>query len=197
MTESSITTTTILAQTTELLERGGYRRFEPNLDSRWPISAVRLFEDPYSIVAVLAYENWRELAATWADAQATLAELISLNIRKGEPKAWDGYLVLFTPTSPGADRSEVDRIRYDVSRVRKLVGSSDDLLELDDVRRILLPLLPLETGLPRVEAVPAIEMIPSILAAKGTPESVGRALVAAFQRQDSLMETLHRLRGTR
>ena len=194
MPSSSITATSLLAEASTVLEQGGYKRIEPSVDLRWPVATTRLFEDPYSIVALLVYENWGELRDTWTDAQGSLTELISANVRRGEPKAWDGYLVVLTSASAGAETSIVDQIRYDVTRVRKLVATADDLLELSDVRRILLPLLPLRSGL-TVSVLPsAIDLIPELLAAKGTPERFGRAVAEAFRQQEPLVEALHKVR---
>jgi hypothetical protein len=197
MSSASITTTSLLAEASSVLESGGYQRMTPSRELQWPTETTRVFEDAYSVAALLVYETWGELRDTWTNAQGTLTELISANIRQGEPKAWDGYLVVLTPASSATEASLVDQIRYDVTRVRKLVATADDLLELNDVRRILLPLLPLEASL--AERVPqsAIDLIPELLAAKGTPEQFGRALVEAFLQQEPLLEALGRVRTSK
>ena len=101
---------------------------------------------------------------------------------------------MLTPASAGPEAPIVDQIRYDVTRLRKLVATADDLLELRDVRRILLPLLPLEPGLAASASQSAIDLIPELLASKGTPERFGRALVEAFRQQEPLVEALDRVR---
>jgi hypothetical protein len=194
MASSSLTATTLLAEASTLLGQNGYQRVEPSMDLRSPLPTRRLFEDLYSIVALLVYETWGELRDTWTNAQGSLTELISANVRRGEAKAWEGYLVVLTPASAATEVSQVDRIRYDVTRVRKLVATAEDLLELGDVRRILLPLLPLESGLSVGVSRSAIDLIPDLLAVKGTPEEFGRAVVEAFRQQEPLVEALHRAR---
>lgn len=58
-------------------------------------------------------------------------------------QAWDGYLVLLTPSlQPSSTWTEGTEIRYNTSRVRKLVGTCDDLKSLRDVQNILQPVLP-------------------------------------------------------
>jgi len=84
-----------------------------------------------------------------------------------------------------------------VTRVRKLVATGDDLVELGDVRRALLPLLPLDTTLGSSGSESAIDLIPELLAAKGTPERIGRALVDAFRQQDPLVEALDAARRSK
>ena len=192
MPSETTTPTSLVAEATTVLERGGFQRIEPSFDARWPSMPARIFEDPYCIVALLVFDTWAELRDTWADAQGALAELISASIQQREPKAWDGYLALLTPAEAGVQHAEVDRIRYDVTRVRKLVGTGEDLATLDDVNRILLPVLPFAPVLPESAPRAAIDLIPGILEAKGTPLPIAQALVDAFSRHEPLVEALHR-----
>lgn len=196
MPSSPLTATALLAEASTVLEQSGYQRIEPSMDLRWPVSTARLFEDPYSIVGLLIYETWGYLRDTWTEAQGCLVELISANVQRSEAKAWDGYLVVLTPASAATQLPQVDQIRYDVTRVRKLVATAEDLSELSDVRRILLPLLPLEPGLSAGASRSAIDIIPELLAEKGIPERFGRAVVEAFRQQDPLVESLHRERSS-
>ena len=72
-------------------------------------------------------------------------ELVSKYTSSYDAKSWEGYLVLLTPSSvPKRGLLKLTEIRYDISRVRKLVATGDDIKTLDSVRQFLLPLLPLQ-----------------------------------------------------
>src|SRR5689334_7288614 len=124
---SALTATDILAAATRALEEGGYRRIEHQFGDSLPSDTVRLFEDAYNVVCVVVYETWSALVSSWADAQAALVELMSQVVTSGEPKAWDGYLALLTPGEiSGPEHRELTRIRYNTSRLRKLVATGED-----------------------------------------------------------------------
>jgi hypothetical protein len=178
------------AVTTELLQAGGYRlRQSP---TRLPRATADLLEDPYGIVLVAVFDTWADLREGWPDAQAVLAELISENIAAGEPKAWDGYLVLLTPGIPERqDTGIVNDIRQDTSRLRKLIATGDDLRTLNDVGRVILPLLPLESDISIEESSSALQMLPDLLAPRGVEPALTRALIQAFTDQEPLIERLH------
>jgi hypothetical protein len=135
----SLTTTNLLAAATKLLSNGGYTRAQTLTGPQWPAANAGVFEDSFGIVAVIIYETWRDLESTWSEAQAAFVELISKQFTSNDAKAWDGYLVLLTPAA--AEYSDVTKIRYDTTRVRKLVATGDELKTLADVGRVLLPLL--------------------------------------------------------
>jgi hypothetical protein len=119
-----LTGTDLLAQATQVLVDNGYKSVETELPGNWSATKARIFEDPYSIVAVIVYDTWTELNERWSDAQDTLVSVISQYVSKGEAKAWEGYVVLMTPAPIGASvRTDVTRIRYDTNRVRKLVAT--------------------------------------------------------------------------
>lgn len=189
----SLTTTNLLAAASGLLLSGGYQQVhEKSVDDRWRASNVRLFEDRFGIVAIVVYETWRDLLSRWPDAQAALVDLISQNVSSNDAKAWEGYLVLLT-LGVGS-HSEVNTIRYDTSRVRKLVATGDDLRILADVERALLPLLPLGDVPLVAEQDSALEMLPQLLERRNIPEEAVRVIVHAFREQQPLLEQLHRYR---
>jgi hypothetical protein len=188
----SLTTTDLLATASEILEAGGYRRIERPRGAELPTPITRLFEDPYGIVAVVVYDTWRDLSAAWVDAQAALVELISEHVGGMEAKAWEGYLILLTPGVPDADaRIEATEIRYDTSRVRKLLATGDEIKGLADVERALLPLLPLgpESQVDEQESV--LDMLPALLSRRGIPEDAVRVAIDAFREQQPIVERLH------
>jgi hypothetical protein len=188
-----LTTSQLLAAVSELLETGRYAPVSPG--EGWG-SNTRLFEDPYGIVAVVAFETWGDLAREWPDAQGRLVELISEHLTRPEPKSWDGYLVLLTPgLVPSTARSQLAEIRYDTNRLRKLVATGDELRTLDDVEQVLLPLLPLEVE-SQVESGPALlERLPALLAERGIDAGAARVAVDAFTSNQSILERLHELRS--
>jgi hypothetical protein len=190
-----LTITDLLAVASLTLEESGYKRVEhvefPELNN----PGVRVFEDLYNIVAVAAYNTWAELDANWNGTQAGLVELISEYLDQSEAKAWDGYLVLITPSILNAPETErLIEIRYNTSRLRKLIAAGNELTVLEDVKRLLAPLLPLQ-----VEALPldrrsVLDELPSLLAAKGVSEPAVRVLVDAYLEQNPLVESLHKFR---
>jgi hypothetical protein len=190
---TSLTTSQLLAATTELLESGGYKAAQPS--NGWPSNA-RIFEDPYGIVAVVAYQTWSDLAEKWPYAQGQLVELISAHLTRPEPKSWEGYLILLTPSeAPASARAQLADIRYDTNRVRKLVATGDDLRTLDDVEQALLPLLPLQVEAQLKSGPALLERLPKLLAERGINVEAARAVVNAFIANDSILERLHAFRS--
>ncbi|MGH2403880.1 MAG: hypothetical protein ACRDGN_05370, partial [bacterium] len=163
MPEKSLTSTDILAAAGEILVSHGYSRSSDAVALGAPLRNTRLLEDAYGIVAVVVYETWEDLVTRWPDAQGFLVDLISKHVSSADAKAWEGYLVLLTPAVIGmASRSDADRIRYDTTRVRKLLATGEELRTVSDVERVLLPLLPLdEVEVGRHEST--VEMLPELL----------------------------------
>ena len=128
----SLSPTTLLASCAQLLTEAGYRLVAPEAAAAWSTVGSRLFEDPYSLVGVVVYDTWGELAERWPDAQARLVDTMALRLAKTESKTWDGYVVLLTPGySERSARGGVSLIRYDTTRVRKLVATGEDLRSLE------------------------------------------------------------------
>lgn len=195
MESRSLSPRQVLTKATSCLEDGGYRRVEEDAVREWPLSNARLFEDPFGVVAVVVYETWADLSKRWEEAQTWLVDVLNQHLRREQSKAWDGYLVLLTTASPGLGGQEkVDRIRYDLSRVRKLVLTGDRLKALDDVEEVLLPLLPFKASNVQVRESSALEMVPRLLATEDDhiDPDVVQSLIEAFEDQKSLMKELHR-----
>lgn len=193
--EFILTVTELLANATKTLETHGYKRVNLDLTESWQTSNVRLFEDDYGIVAVVVYDTWGDLSANWVDAQASLVELVSKYTTSYDAKSWEGYLVLLTP-SPVAKqgRLKLTEIRYDTSRVRKLVATGDDIKTLDDVRQVLLPLLPLQVETINEVGESVLNMLPKLLSNRGLPEKAVETVVDAFLEQRSIVQNLHKYR---
>src|SRR5437016_5737672 len=144
---SSLTSTEIVAAANSVLLSGGYRLIDRAQLDIPAVSAARFYEDAFGIVEVVVFDTWESLRSEWANAQASLVELISRFVQTGEAKAWEGYLVLFTPAVvPSEQRDKADGIRYNTNRVRKLLATGENLQTITDVERTLVPLLPLTSS---------------------------------------------------
>lgn len=193
-----LTTTDLLGAVSGFLSDGGYRRVDEARRGEWPTENVRLFEDHYGVVAVVVYDTWKQLLSGWADAQDALVKLISGHMTRSDAKAWDGYLVLLTPGVLASDtRNEATHIRYDTNRVRKLLATGDELKSVAEVKRALLPLLPLEPELRLDEQESVLDMLPTLLSGRGIPEDSVRVIIDAFLEQQPLVERLDQYRTGR
>ncbi len=195
---STLTVSNILTAASEYLIAGGYTRVPEDTIDDWPLSQSRLFEDPYSVAAIAVYETWSELVAMWPQAQAGLIDVMSRFLGKMEAKAWEGYLVLLTPGVPTSDeRAALYAIRYNTNRVRKLASAGDELVTLDDVRRTLLPLLPVVERFDSNERSSVLDLLPRLLTEKGVPAEAAETMLAAFRENKSLMKQIHEYLTTR
>ena len=186
------TATTLLAAITEFLASSGFRAVSLGSSLNWGSSHVRLFEDPYSLAAVVVYDTSLELFSRWPDAQAALVDVVSERLARTEAKAWDIYLVLLTPAFVGdVATRDVNTIRFDTSRVRKLVATGDELQTLEDVKRTVLPLLPVS---PVVLAPPrdVLDQLVDALAARGIDREDVRRIANAFAKNEPLIAALKR-----
>ena len=87
-------------------------------------------------------------------------------------------------------------MRYNTSRLRKLVATGDDLKLSSDVERVLRLLLPLYSEDISLRQNSALDLLPGLLAAQMIPENVTRILIDAFKKQAPLLEQLHQQEGT-
>lgn len=192
MAASSLTTTAMLAAGAEALARADYREVDESRAGEWANRGARVFENLYSVAALVAYETWDELAHGWLDGQASLTNLISAHFQREDAKAWEGYLVLMTPgTVPQDEGVEAARIRRDTTHARKLLITGDELGGIDDVELGLLPLLPLPASGVKEEGENALDLLPALLARHAVSEGAARIAIAAFKGQESAAERLH------
>ena len=191
--QSGLTATDIIASASEVLLEGGYHRIAESSVEGGVLRNTRLFEDPYGIIELAVYETWNDLASGWTDSQALLVELISRYMVSSEPKAWDGYLVLLTPSIvPSTSVEEANQIRNNTNRVRKLLATGDELTSTGDVERILLPLLPLSTEVQGInQKGRALDLLPELLARRQIDIGAVRVLIEAFREEQPVMERLH------
>lgn len=192
----AISTTELLATTSKILEENGYKRAEPKITSDWGMNNARVFEDNYGILLVVVYDTWQNLSAYWADAQSFLVELISDFVGSGDAKSWDGYLVLLTPNPiPKNSYLELIRLRYDTTRVRKLIGTGEEIRTMADVKNVLMPLLPLGGEIASQFHESILDLLPSLISSNGIPEEAVRTVINAFLAQRPILEDLHHYRS--
>lgn len=192
---ASLTPTDLIAAASSVLQAGGYRAVETGFPD-WRTTSTRLFEDSYNVVGVAVFVTFGELHRSWTDLQGSLVDVISQKVGHAEQKAWDGYLVLLTPGVSPSGGLDLEEIRHDTTRLRKLVATGDDMNGAGDVERLLRSLLPMHTEQGAIQQTSALDLLPDLLATHGIDREVTRTLVRAFIDQKPLMEALHRRGGT-
>jgi hypothetical protein len=188
----ALTTTQLLAAAQSALSEAGYEAVGIEDTRRLRFDNARLLQNKYSVVMIAAYETWESLVATWADYQNATVEAMSTYLSKTDSKASDGYLVLLTPSSIGSgDTAEANRIRADTSRLRKLLGTREDLRTISDVRKVMASLLPLsiDAGIQQEES--GLDALPRILQQDGIEIAVTKVVVEAFKANAPVMQRLH------
>lgn len=189
-----LTPTDLIAVSSSVLERGGYQPIRKGFPE-WSTLSTRLFEDEYNVVGVAVFTTCAELLGSWADLQGSLVDVISGQVGRAENKAWDGYLVLLAAGIAPSGDLDIEAIRYNTTRLRKLVATGEDLSGAGDVERLLRPLLPLRTGEGSTIKGSALDLLPDLLNEHGINRDTTAVLVRSFTDQKPLMEALHRHRG--
>ncbi len=193
-----LNTAAIVAAATATMLTAGYQRVPEASISAVRSADFRVFEDPYGVVAIVVYDSWVDLKSNWPDAQGSLVDLISKFMHRSEAKAWEGYVVLLTPgVVPSSERLEVSLIARNTSRVRKLIATGEELLTINDVETVLLPVLPVNGAVATTTvSASVLEALPHMLETEGIPAEAVRTLISAFAKQESLLEALHRSRDS-
>jgi len=192
MTSSSaaFTPTDLIAAASEALSAGGYEQIRERF-SDWDTPTSRLFEDEYNVVGIVVFDTCGELLRKWPDLQGSLVNVISRHVGLGESKSWDGYLVLMTPGLAPSEDAEIEAVRYNTTRLRKLVATGDDLRSPTDVERVLRPLLPLRQEGATLAEKSALDLLPKLLVNQGISTETTQLLIDAFREQSPLLERLH------
>lgn len=186
-----LTVSTMIATACAVLLDNHYRLVSSGF-REWDTPTSRLFENEYAIVGVVVFETSRELLQSWPDMQALLVGAISKHIGRRESKSWDGYLVLLTPGVAPSGDEEIERVKYDTTRLRKIVATGEDLLAQADLERVLSALLPLGLQARQSGQRSALDLLPKLLATRHIPEETTQLLVDAFLQDSPLMECLDR-----
>lgn len=189
-----LTTTEITGQVKRTLRDAGYDQHSAP-PGRWDAPNHLLYEDDYGIVGVVIFESISLLLIDWTTAQGALVHMMSQHITRAQPKSSEGYLVLLTGAAPQEGREyyvnkEVNAIRYNTSRVRKLVGTGVSLNTVDDVKRVLDPLLPLDISNDEKEAVSVLDLLPELLS-DDVSEEITKAVTEAYLQLNSPIDALH------
>ena len=175
----------VLGEATRLLREGGYSQAGSVIAA--PEFELRIFEDARSIVGLVHYRTWEELEANWPAAQAAMVERISEQVRRNDPKSWDGYLVLFT-LDESARAESVAQVKNDTSRLRKLVATGRELKTVAAVEKALLPVLPFDAADSLASARALTDRIPEMLEDRGIERSLATAAIKSFGENRSPME---------
>ena len=186
------TSTQLLAAARTTLGSGGFSEITQHCLPGFDESSSCLFEDKYSVVAIVFYESWADLKNNWEQAQIAFVELISEHISKDELKSWEGYLLLWTTDYiPLSDAEARQQIQYNTGRVRKLICSGEQLKEIVGVNTALLPLLPITDFLGQGSDENVLAMIPDLLQSSEISKNKIQTVVSAFEQHESLVEALH------
>jgi len=193
MSSKPLATTAIMTETSAFLCNGrGYREVS-SISREWDSPTSGLFESEYAVVGVVVFETCSELLDSWPEKQDALVRIMSKHIHQQESKSWDGYLVLLTPGIAPSRDEEIERIRYNTNRLRKIVATGEDLRNPEDLERLMSPLLPLSSPTTRIALESALDFLAQLLLeTQDVPEGTTRLLIKAFESNLSLMECLHR-----
>jgi len=193
MTSTTIplTPTDLIAAASSVMEAGGYRPIREGFPE-WNTISTRLFEDKYNVVGIAVFTTAAELLSAWADLQGALVDVISRHVGQAESKAWDGYLVLLTTGMAPSSDVEIEDLRYDTTRLRKLVATGDDMNSAGDVERLLRSLLPLPSEHGSIGQGTTLDLLPGLLAEQGINKKTTDLLVKSFIEHEPLMDALHR-----
>lgn len=187
-----LTLTEIIAAASSCLTSSGFVEASATTLKGIDKSRHRVFEDAYSIVALVVLDGWTDIRDGWIEAQSALVELMSDFIPKDTPKSWDGYLVLLTSgLVPLSEKPIVSRIRYDIGRVRKLIATGEQLKEVADIESALLPLLPIAIEIGATPSDGVLRRLPDLLKNEALSRESIQAVVDAQLSQEPLIEALH------
>jgi len=100
-----------------------------------------------------------------------------------------------TPSLAPSEGTEIEALRYNTTRLRKIVATGDDLRTPTDVERVVRPLLPLGQEQARPSQESALDLLPKLLADQGISKETTRLLIEAFREQSPLLERLHQEGG--
>jgi hypothetical protein len=183
--------TQLLAAAGGLLKQGGYREVSSERLESLKSDKARVYEDQYAIVCLVVFPSWTELRSRWTNVQADFVELLSKYLLRADAKTWDAYLVLLTPATAREQWQEAQEIRQDTTRVRKLVGTGEDLRSLGDVATLVSSLLPIGTAETVTDKSETIwSLVYQSLEKKGVHRNTIQRLVKSYEEQRNIMEAL-------
>lgn len=180
MANDALGVTQMVALSDEFLTGAGY---EHAVGTELGSGNARLYEDRFGFVCVAVFGSWSELAAGWPDVFGELVELVSERVPASDAKVWETYLVMLTPDRISTEeRTVASAIRYDMRRVRKIVGTGDEIRQVADIERVLRPLLPLRPmAIDSAQTESALDLLPDLLDSSDVPGAAVTAAVDAFK----------------
>lgn len=211
---SSLRPSQVIGEARRLLQEGGFTEADPiemilasghrgvvGEGEEVPLDVetsgeILVFEDERSIVGLILYPSWADLAAGWERAQAEMVVRISQHLQRADPKSWDGYLVLLT-LDEVVSAEAVAQVRHDTRRLRKLVATGRELIAMSAIEDTLLPVLPFRVADLGMGRTTLIDRLPELLEAKGIDSSLAAAALASFRQNRSPMEGIWSRRNAR
>jgi hypothetical protein len=119
---------------TEVGYRSRIAKFDPT---------TLLFEDDSILGFVSLFDTVEQLLENWKLKQNQFVSRMTVELRRSATKSWNCYAVFLTREEVDThQRALLSDIEEDLSLTRKLVG--DGLLTTRDIRRVLLPILPIQ-----------------------------------------------------
>lgn len=192
--DAVLTRDQVLGEVVDVLSRNGFSFVGDEQLAGFDSTYQRVFEDAYSVVAVVYFESWGDLKDTWIEVQTSFVEMISENFTRSDRKSWEAYLVLMsTDLVPLRDSTHARDIRYNTNRVRKLLATGDQLRELSEVEACLLPLLPIHTHEGSIRSPNVLQQLPDLISGPDLSRQQIQAIVDAYEQQASMLEAVYRL----
>jgi hypothetical protein len=125
---------------TEILLRGA--GFDTWAWAEGPVPAVA-FESVAIAGFVHVFPTASDLLAGWADAQRVAFDRHHLALRAAGAKAWNIYSIFLAQGATAVEERAIERIDEDFSMARKIARGN--VIDGDDLRMALLPLLPIQS----------------------------------------------------
>lgn len=194
-----LTPTSVLSQAQAVLAQSGYVIKREGLEKlRLPADRCFIAEDAYGIALIASYLSWSDVESNWRELQDSFVDALSVRVTKGNPKAWDAYMVLLVLSEvTSTQEREVGRVRRDTTRTRKLVAVGTELRTLEDVRRAVSPLLPIPSEDAVGQSADPISALSELLVGLQIDPGAVDVVVTAFRQNAPLLEELHTYLGSR
>ncbi len=178
-----ITTETLVDEIEEALKASGMRLVKPT-----GRDVQRVFESEYAVAGVFGFDTCAEIVRGWQDAEERLLSLIRPKLDRQDEKAWDLYLIVATPDAE-SKRLELDPIRTDTRRVRKVVISAGDAPSSVPLTAFVSRRLAGLTRLPRPRSAQYADPLAEVAARSGQNSPIP-TLIEVHQRGSTMMDAL-------
>lgn len=191
--EVTLSPSSVIAEVASILRRSNYQVVDTADLRSFEVEQGVLAEDEFGIVLAIVTETAELIESQWCDYQAKFVEYLGSKLNKFDPKVWEAYMVLLTPSvTPRSLFPHLERIRLDTSQIRKLIITGEQLTALSDIARALLPVLPLDESDAEGSQESLLDTLPDLLEDRGVDRDSLEAVISAYRSQDSLMTTLYK-----